>query len=140
MPCQNGSPCALNPLAVLSCATRCATSDDSCATLRSCAVQLCSMREPLTGFCAGLRPRRSRISFMRLLRLRGSGIVSTSGSPQCEICECETEYAERALQSEQAPRTVADAKHCCPRSSGHHGGAGEAAGAVHTDRARPIKP
>src|SRR5205823_10878212 len=82
---------------------------------------LCScarMREPLSGFCVGLRPRRSRISFMRLLSFRGSGIVSTLGSPQCETCECETEFAERALQSEQAPRTVADAKHCCPQSSG----------------------
>jgi len=41
--------------------------------------------------------------------------VSTLGSPRCELCECETEFADRAFQSEQAPRTLVDAKVKCGR-------------------------
>src|SRR5947209_5518138 len=52
---------------------------------------------------------------MRALSFGGSGIVSTLGSPRCELCECETEFADRAFQSEQAPRTLVDAKVKCGR-------------------------
>ncbi len=79
----------------------------SCA----CAVQLCLHARTVNRLLCRAAPEALSISFIRLLSFRGSGIVSTLGSAQCEICECETEFAERALLSEQAPRTLADAKH-----------------------------
>src|SRR5438477_1224543 len=116
MPCQNGSPCALNPLAVLSCG-------NEVCHLRS------FLRDPPTVRCAVVLHART---------VRGSGIVSTLGSPQCEICECETALRNALSNPSKLParsRTRSIAVHT---PLGSHGGAGEAAGALHTDRARPI--
>ena len=58
---------------------------------------LCScarLREPLTRFCAGLRPRRSRISFMRLLSFRGAALCRPWALPSARSAS-----AKRSLRS-----------------------------------------
>src|SRR5438105_1464349 len=62
----------------------------SCA----CAVQLRSPARTVNRLLCRAATEALSNSFMRLLSFRGSGIVSTLGSPQCEICKCETEFAE----------------------------------------------
>src|ERR1700716_2163718 len=74
MPCQNGSPCALNPLAVLSCGN-----------------EVCHQRSFL----------RDPPIFAAADHQISVSLTSRKDYPRCVVCEigeCETEFAERALQ------------------------------------------